>query len=622
MILAALNGYYQRLLAQGAEISPFGYSQEKIGFVLVLSAQGELVDVQDIREQDGKKPQPKSLSVPQPEKRTSGVKSNFLWDKTSYVLGVADAKMSKEDKAAGKSAIKLSPTVHLAFRELHQKALASADDVGLQALLQFLANWTPESFQPPLFREEMLDGNLVFRLDGQRQYLHESPAARDIWAGMQADGESREGICLVTGTQQPLARLHPAIKGVKDAQSSGASILSFNSDAYLSYHGTLQKLRSAKKENDTGANAPVSEQAAFAYTTVLNHLLRRDEHNHQRLQIGDASVVFWAEADSAGEAAAAEDLLWSMFDPPADDDSEAEKLRLVLNAVASGRPMRDLDPQLEEGTRMYVLGLAPNASRLSIRFWETGSLGAFARRLAEHFRDLAIEPLPWKTEPAIWRLLYATAPSRGGKSKAEDVPPQLAGEMTRAILTGSRYPRSLLNNVIMRMRADGDISGVRVALCKAVLARDLRLGVKGINEELPMSLDKEACNPGYRLGRLFAVLEGAQRAALGGQVNATIRDRYYGAASATPATVFPMLLRNTQNHLAKLRKERPGLAVNLERDIGEIIDGLQSHFPRSLRLEDQGRFAIGYYHQSQARFSHADKAEDAHAESTEQGEQE
>jgi len=619
MILAALNGYYQRLLAKGVEISPFGYSQEKIGFVLVLSVQGELVDVQDIRELDGKKPQPRLLSVPQPEKRTSGVKSNFLWDKTSYVLGVADAKLSKEDKAAGKSAIKLSPTEHQAFRELHQKALANADDVGLQALLQFLANWTPESFQPPLFREEMLDGNLVFRLDGQRQYLHESPVARDIWAGMQADGESREGICLVTGMQQPLARLHPAIKGVKDAQSSGASILSFNSDAYLSYHGTLQKLRSAKKENDTGANAPVSEQAAFAYTTVLNHLLLRDEHNHQRLQIGDASVVFWAEADSAGEAAAAEDLLWSMFDPPSDDDSEAEKLRLALNAVASGRPMRELDPLLEEGTRMYVLGLAPNASRLSIRFWETGSLGSFARRLAEHFRDLAIEPQPWKTEPPIWRLLYATAPSRGGKSKAEDVPPQLAGEMTRAILTGSRYPRSLLNNVIMRMRADGDISGVRVALCKAVLARDLRLGVKGINEELPMSLDKEASNPGYRLGRLFAVLEGAQRAALGGQVNATIRDRYYGAASATPATVFPMLLRNTQNHLAKLRKEKPGLAVNLERDIGEIIDGLQSQFPRSLRLEDQGRFAIGYYHQSQARFSRHDEPSAAQTESTEQG---
>lgn len=198
----------------------------------------------------------------------------------------------------------------------------------------------------------------------------------------------------------------------------------------------------------------------------------------------------------------------------------------------------------------------------------------------------------------------------------------IAGELTRAILTGSRYPRSLLNQIIMRLRADGDISGVRVALCKAVLARDLRLGVKGINEEIPMSLDKEASNPGYRLGRLFAVLESAQRGALGKQVNATIRDRYYGAASATPATVFPMLLKNYANHVAKLRKEKPGLAVTLEKEISEIIDGLPQQFPRSLRLEDQGRFAIGYYHQSQARFAHS-KDEDADTtDSTEQGAQE
>lgn len=596
MILAALNDYYLRLLErEESGISPFGYSQEKISYVLVLSVDGELVDVQDIRDHAGKKPQPKSLSVPQPEKRTSGVKSNFLWDKTSYVLGVS-AKGGER-----------TAQEYQAFKILHQHALRGADDVALQALLKFLDGWSPENFQPPLFHEDMLDSNMAFRLDGQQQYLHQSPAAQAVRARLLADGESSEGLCLVTGQRQPLARLHPAIKGVNGAQSSGASIVSFNLEAFASY-GKSQ-----------GENAPVSEQAAFAYTTVLNHLLRRDEHNRQRLQIGDASVVFWAEAATPEQADSAETTLWSMFDPPSDDGQEAEKLRQVLDAVAKGRPLHELDPGLDDGTRLFVLGLAPNASRLSIRFWESGSLAFFAHRLAEHFHDLSIKPLPWKTEPAIWRLLYATAPSRDGKAKAEDIPPQLAGEMTRAVLTGSRYPRSLLTNVIMRMRADGDISGVRVALCKAVLARDLRLGVKGINEEIPMSLDKEASNPGYRLGRLFAVLEGAQRAALGDKVNATIRDRYYGAASATPATVFPMLLRNTQNHLSRVRKEKPGLAVNLERDIGEIIDGLQSQFPRSLRLEDQGRFAIGYYHQSQARFSRHGEPSDAETESTEQG---
>lgn len=598
MILSALNDYYQRLLTQDVGIALPGYSQEKISYVLVLSPEGELVDVQDIRVQAGKKMQPRLLSAPQPEKRTSGVKSNFLWDKTSYVLGVSA-------KEGGRSAQE-----HQAFKALQCALLADSSDPGLQALLKFLDQWTPEQFQPPLFNAEMLDSNLVFRLDGQLQYLHDTPAAQAIWSRLQAGADSKEGMCLVTGQRQPLTRLHPAIKGVNGAQSSGASIVSFNLESFSSYGKTQ------------GDNAPVSEQAAFAYTTVLNHLLRRDDSNHQRLQIGDASVVFWAEAANAAQADAAESLLWEMLDPPADDASETERLRQALNAVASGRALRELNPELEDDTRLYVLGLAPNASRLSIRFWETGSLHSFARRLAEHFQDLALQPQLWKTAPALWRLLLATAPSRDGKSKSEDVPPQLAGELTRAILTGSRYPRSLLNQIIMRLRADGDISGVRVALCKAVLARDLRLGVKGINEEIPMSLDKEASNPGYRLGRLFAVLESAQRGALGKQVNATIRDRYYGAASATPATVFPMLLRNTQNHLAKLRKEKGGLAVTLEKEISEIIDGLPPQFPRSLRLEDQGRFAIGYYHQSQARFAHS-KDEDADTtESTEQGAQE
>ncbi|MEX0871187.1 MAG: type I-C CRISPR-associated protein Cas8c/Csd1, partial [Aquisalimonadaceae bacterium] len=345
------------------------------------------------------------------------------------------------------------------------------------------------------------------------------------------------------------------------------------------------------------------------------------EHNRQRLQVGDATVVFWAVARTPEQASEAESVFADLFNPPTDDVQETAKLRTVLDAVAKGRPLHELELRLDEGTQLYVLGLAPNASRLSIRFWQTGSLEFFARRLAEHYQDLNLEPKPWKTEPAIWRLLYATAPSRNGKAKADDILPQLAGEMTRAILTGGRYPRSLLANVIMRMRADGDISGVRVALCKGVLARERRLGVKGINEEVPMSLDKEASNPGYRLGRLFAVLESAQRNALGIQVNATIRDRYYGAASATPATVFPMLLRNTQNHLAKLRKEKPGLALTLEREVGEIIDGLESHFPRSLRIEEQGRFAIGYYHQSQARFSRSGEKSDApETEQEEQGE--
>lgn len=590
MILAALNDYYQRLLERREPgLSPFGYSQEKISHEILLAPDGSVVDVGDLLDTSGKKPLPRSLSVPQPEKRASGINSNFLWDKTSYVLGV-----SGTSKRAAKE--------HEAFKKLHQEQLKDESDPSLKAFLAFLEKWTPEQFAAPPFKKEMLDTNVVFRMDGAKVFVHELPAAQSARARLLARGsegakDAAPHICLVSGQALPAARLHAAIKGVNGAQSSGASIVSFNLPAFASY---------GKSQGD---NAPVSDQVAFAYTTVLNHLLRRGENNRQRLSIGDASVVFWAETADAAASGLAEDLLEQMLNPPSDDNQEAQKLRHILAQISSGHALREIDPRLDEGTRLFVLGLAPNASRLSIRFWETGTLSAFARRFTEHEQDIRIEPIPWKTQPSAWRLALATAPSREGRSKSEDVPPQLAGELVRAILTGSRYPGSLLSNVIMRMRADGDISGVRVAVCKGVLARDCRLGKKESNKEVPVSLDVNSMNPGYRLGRLFAVLESVQRNALGGQVNATIRDRYYGAASATPALVFPVLLRNTQNHLSRLRKDKPGLSNNLERDLRDIVDGLNDQFPRHLRIEDQGRFAIGYYHQSQARFSRPDKVE-------------
>ncbi|MCW5651670.1 MAG: type I-C CRISPR-associated protein Cas8c/Csd1 [Ramlibacter sp.] len=576
MILQALSRNYERLIdRQEPGLSPMGYSPEKISYAILLNPDGTVAQVQDIRDTSGKKPLPRPLNVPQPEKRTVGIKPNVLWDKTSYVLGCS-ATSKRSDKE------------HEAFKASHLEALTDETDEGLVALRNFLQSWAPDQFKPPLFNTDMLDSNMVFRLAGDElRYLHDRPAAQMLRARLstaQTD-DVLEGACLVTGDRLPLARLHPPIKGVYGAQSSGASLVSFNLDAFASYGKTQ------------GENAPISELAAFAYTTVLNHLLRRGDHNRQRLQIGDATVVFWAEAPSNAEASAAESLFSDALEPP-DDEQEAEKVRRALEAVAKGRPLRDIDPQLHEDTRMYVLGLSPNASRLSIRFWEVNTLGRLVENLARHEKDLRIEPTPWKKAPSAWRLALATAPSRDGRAKSDDVSPQLAGELMRSILTGNRYPGNLLSNVVMRMRSDGDLSGVRVAICKGVLSRN-----HVPSEEIPVSLDKQSINPAYLLGRLFAMLEYAQRSALGGQINATIRDRYYGAASATPASIFPMLLRNTQNHMGRLRKDKPGLAVSLERDIRDIVGGLPSSFPRSLPLEEQGRFAIGYYHQAQARFT-------------------
>jgi CRISPR-associated protein Csd1 len=637
MILQALAAYYHRLIAQRVEgIAPYGYSPEKISYEIVLAPDGDVVEVNDIRDTSGKKPQARILLVPQPAGGTSNILPKFLWDKTSYVLGASatSKRVSKE---------------HAAFKALHETVLADVEDEGLQALRVFLKNWVPEQFLPPKFPAEMLDANVVFRLDGENRYLHDREAAQVLRARLLADDEDSDsspdsaiGMCLVSGESLPLARLHPRIKGVDGAQKAGASIVAFNADAYLSYKGSVKRARSPsgkkKKENDSGANAPISYQAAFAYTTALNYLLRRDAGNQQRLQIGpehaeavakklgrnkdstvaakktkddpqrfqtgDMTIVFWAEAQSPQRAVKAEKLLASVLNSPPEDGAQVTYIRRVLDGVAKGCPLEELDPELESGTRMYVLGLAPNAARLSIRFWLVDTLEKLTQHLRWHREDLRLEPSPWKTEPSVWRLALATAPSREGRSKSEDVPAQLAGELMRAILTGCHYPVSLLSNVIMRMRADGEISGVRVAICKAVIARQQRIQSTN-EEEIPVSLNKQSTAPGYLLGRLFAVLESAQRSALGGAVNATIRDRYYGAASATPASIFPLLLRNAQNHLGKLRKEKPGAAINLEKDIREIIESLPENFPRSLKIEDQGRFAVGYYHQSQSHFEKA-----------------
>lgn len=555
----ALTQRYERLV-EDAALPPFGFSTEKISYALVLSADGEIVDVDSLLDTGGKKPRPRSLLVPQPAKRTSGVASNFLWDKTAYVLGA--------------SAVSKRPAQeHAAFVDLHEQLLDETSDEGLVALLRFLRAWSPERFHEVPHADEVLDTVVVFRLDGELRFMHDRPDAQQIWAEHLAAAAAEEATCLVTGRRARIARLHPPIKGVAGAQSAGASIVSFNQEAFTSYG------------NEQGANAPVSERAAFAYTTALNALLARDSGHSVRL--ADTTIAFWADTP------AAESLARGLFDPPAPDEKgEAAKIRDVLEEMAKGRALADATPDVAPDARFYLLGLAPNAARLSVRFWLDTTMGELAARFQQHWRDLRIEPEPWGARlPALWRLLYELAAQR----KAENVPAQIAGELTRAVLTGARYPRSLLSAALMRLRADHDVNGRRVAIIKACLVRDARLSGRAYSKEDFVSLDPNG-PPAYQLGRLFAVLETVQRSALG-RINATIRDRYYGAASATPAAVFPLLVRNANHHLALLRKTKGGWAHTLDRRIGEIIETQGTAWPRALGIEDQGRFAIGYYHE-------------------------
>lgn len=600
-VLQTLNRYYERMAARGEAETP-GWTREKIGFAIVLTPNGDAIEVLDLRDLVGKKLQPRLLRVPEGAARTVSIEPNFLWDKSSYVLGQTAAADKKSSKNGRPPRIDQE---HASFKALHAKRLAGATDAGLLALRHFLDGWSPARFGEAPFREEMLDANIVFRLEGDLCFLHERDAARAMVERAEP-GSGFEVLCLVSGARGEIARLHPTVKGVQGAQSSGASLVSFNLDAFESYN------------HEQGDNAPTSRAAAFRYGAALNRLLDRGSPNRLSRPVGDATVVFWADARDGAEeesARACEDGFNAWFGGTASsaddndqtlerDAQEAARLRDALKDVASGRPAKDGAPKISPGVRFHVLGLSPNAARLSVRFWIEDDFSVFARRLLEHDEDIAIEPKPWRaTPPSNFLLLVKTTALM---EKADNVPPLLAGEMTRAVLTGARYPRTLLAAAITRLRAGDDPStGWHAAAIRAVLARQRRFDRS--TEETPVSLDRDNTNAAYQLGRMFAALEIAQRLALG-KVNATIRDRYFAAASATPASVFPLLLRGVQNHLGKLRKEGKGGWI--EREIEDITDHLPPELPRSLRLEAQGRFAIGYYHQRKAQFTGRPEAAD------------
>lgn len=373
------------------------------------------------------------------------------------------------------------------------------------------------------------------------------------------------------------------------AQSSGASLVSFNDDASDSY---------GKSQGD---NAPVSEYAAFAYGAALNALLERkgSDELERHLRIGDTTVAFWVDTPEADAAASMEDVMSQAINPP-DEATECNRLRAALKDVADGRPT---DPGLDPDTTVYVLGLAPNAARLSVQFWHVGTFGDFAQTMLAFWEDLRIEGHPdhppWKGPPAAWSLIYETALRVGGKAQTKTISPLLGGELMRAVLTARPLPRSLLSAVVGRVRADGDVSGRRAAIRKAVINRALPArDARDVKEEIiPVSLDPENTHPAYRLGRLFAVLERAQAAALPG-LNATIKDRYFAAASATPARVFPLLVKTATHHLALLKKgENGGLGHWLERELGQIWLGLNRRHAPLVQPRGSGRFIAGYYHQ-------------------------
>ncbi len=574
MILQALVSYYRRLSDDpAADVAPFGFSRQKIAFCVTLNDDGTLHAIDDCRRQEGKTLQPLPLVVPGGAKPSgAGFNPGFLWDNTTYLLGF---KLDDEKPDRTRQAFE-----HL--RQRHADLEHAIDDPEFSAVCRFLKSWNPADAAQHALLQEPLTGFGVFRIRGQQHFVHERDRVRQWWLDQLGTTDSKEaavtGQCLVTGECGPLARLHqPMIKGVMDAQSSGAVIVSFNADAYESF-GRLKSF-----------NAPVGVNAAFEYCTALNHLLS----SKQRLQIGDATTVFWTEQPTPAEA-----WFGLIFGAKtAEDDALKQQLVVLLKQIADGKRPSELG---DSATRFYVLGLSANASRLSVRFWHVSTLGDVTDKLSQHFRDLRLLRTSDRDSefPALWQLLSETA------RESKDIPPLLSGALMRAVLQGTPYPDLLLSSVLRRIKADREIRHLRIAIVKAVLNRKSRFGISRLEKEIDMSLDPDRPEPAYQMGRLFAALEKAQEDALPG-LNDTIKDRYFGAASATPASVFPRLIRLSQHHLGKL--EKPSRIYH-ERRIQEIVgrvDGFKSH----LNLQEQGLFAIGYYHQRQDFFTKKKPAE-------------
>jgi CRISPR-associated protein Csd1 len=563
MILQSLSSYYERLATDPSNEVPLpGFSTENVDFVARLDVSGKLLDIADLRERNGNRLVRRPLIVPKPpRKRTSGISPYFLWDKTDYVFGCTVDKNG--------TSVFLSDHFER-FKKLLDQVSGDSADEGVNAVKHFLESWEPENAPQLPNWLEIAGKNLVFQLDGQLEFVHDRLAARQMWLkhfNDDSEADAYEATCLVTGKRGKIARLHPPIFGVIHSHTSGAGIVTFNKDktAFTSY---------GKEQN---LNAPVGVDAAFSYATALNYLLRAT--SSRKIRIGDETTVsFWTERDSPVEG------FFGLILDPNDSSGDDKELAVFLETVREGRFPPTYDPDV----RFYILGLSANGPRLSVRFWHVSTVKDISERLGQHFRDLSIvRSFDSDPEyPGMWKLLRETS-----NQKSKDGPsPLLSGAVMQSILSGMLYPHQLLSATIGRIRADQNVNYMRAAIIKAVLVRKKRILDQGM--EVSMALDRENRNVAYLLGRLFAVLEKAQQDAIPG-ANTTIKDRFYGSASATPRIVFPQLLRLAQHHIQKAEYGRAR-----DKQIEEIVGNIQE-FPAHLRLDEQGVFAIGYYHQRQ-----------------------
>lgn len=597
MILQALNRYYQLLLDDPeAEVAPPGFNNIRVHFSIVLSEDGELLSLTPLLVEEKQRgrivEKPIRLFVPQRVIR-SGLKisANFLWDNETYVLGISD----RDDHQPDYSMERFSE-----FREFNISLLQKANCKQAKAVSKFLINHNPVAFkQAALYQDNsssLKNVNLVFKVLGSKGFVHQDPIIQKVWIDhITEESDAPIGRCLVTGKRSEIELTHNKIKGIRGGQSSGTAIVSFNERAYESFN----------KTNQQGLNAPVSTEAMFGYTTALNYLLRSQR---QKITLSDTTVVYWAESGDKIYT----DLFSLVLNPSSVQESTKDMkrdrkseslLESLANSIRTGKPL-DLDfllQGLDGSINFYVLGLSPNAARASIRFFYNDPFEKAISNTLAHHQDMAIIN-EYGEDDRFYSIPQIVWETVSKKSKSQDPSPLLAGSVFRSVLMNHPYPALLYNALLIRIRADQDhkkkgikkINHLRAALIKAFLIRKYR-NRNIYQEELKMSLNKDSTNQAYLLGRLFAVMEKAQQDASEKELNATIKDRYFTSACATPATTFPILLRLSQHHISKAKYGF--INDRLIQDIMQMLDVENTPFPKHLTLDEQGIFVLGYYHQ-------------------------
>lgn len=581
-MLEELVELYEELCKQG-KVLPEGWGMAKVSHKIELDKEGHCKRIisakEKVKVKNGKKEVEISPTrkVPLPVIRTISVKANFLCDTPTYLLGVA--KDGNKERAN---------ECFEAARKLHHKVLDHCPAAEAKAILAFFDTWDYEHAETdPMIQERIEElasaNNLIFTVDGKDTTTN--PDIEEAWdnyltSSRKTAKDAVKGQCLITGKRnQPIAILHPKIKGVAGTKTTGANLVSFNAPAFWSYG----------KDKKQGENSPISEHAAFAYGTALNQLLADRRHTQV---IGDTTVVYW----SKHAITAAQDVIAARLGNIG--KSENHSWDEIAEQIKKGLTVNIDEETLNQNEPFYILGLAPNASRIAVRFFEENRFGEVLQNLEAHQKRMELQGPDWeKGEIPLWKILKETTNPNTKESCAS---PLMAGSLLRAILENTKYPESVYHQVLMRVFKDQEISHTKAAFIKAYL---LKNATKHWEEKLQMAVNKETKEISYVLGRLFSVLEDIQQNAIP-EINATIKKRYFNSACTTPAAVFPILLKLTNSHIGKFEKPK---AIYFKKKLSALMDQIEMPntgmpFPKRLNLEEQGAFVLGYYQETQAKY--------------------